>query len=137
MRRVGELSAGALATFSHAELVFSDNNIIRIDDFLADQTEAANQILLAGNERLPDRYYRGLAIGRFDGDLQEIDNRGLMLRGKLIVSPGVEIDCVMNKERIPEARDAFGKRVLIEGTAHYDGDQQLPTRIDVLAICVH
>lgn len=77
---------------------------------------------------------RGRAIGSFDGELQEIDNRGLILRGKLILTPGVEIDCVMNKERVPEAREAFGNRVVIEGTAHYDGDQQLPTRIDVAAI---
>lgn len=134
VRQVGKLSAGALETFSHAELAFADDNVIRIDDFLARQSEAANQILSAGPEGLPDQYYRGRAIGSFDGELQEIDNRGLMLRGKLILAAGVEVDCVMNKGRVPEAREAFGKRVVIEGTAHYDGDQQLPTRIDVAAI---
>jgi hypothetical protein len=133
VHQVGKLSAGALETFSHAELAFADDNVIRIDDFLARQWEAATR-MLTRPEALPDRYYHGRAIGSFDGELQEIDNRGLMLRGKLILSPGVEVDCVMNKDRVPEAREAFGKRVIIEGTAHYDGAQQLPTRIDVVAI---
>ena len=77
----------------------------------------------------------GGQLASFDGELKEIDNRGRILRGKLILSAGaVEIDCVMNKERVPEAREAFDKRVIIEGTAHYDRDQQLPTRIDVSTI---
>jgi hypothetical protein len=132
--RVGQLSAGALGTFSHAELAFSDENVIRIDDFFERQSEAANQFQLVGPEALRDRFYRGRAIGSFDGELQEIDNRGAVLRGKLIVGAGVEIDCVLNKDRVPEAREAFDKRVVIEGTAHYDGEQQLPTRIDVSAV---
>jgi hypothetical protein len=134
VHQVGQLSRGALETFSHAELAFSDDNVIRIDDFLARQSEAANQVLMVGPEGLSDQYYRGRAIGSFDGELQEIDNRGLILRGKLILAAGVEIDCVMNKDRVPEARDAFGKRVVIDGTAHYDGEQQLPMRIDVATI---
>ncbi len=134
VHQIGKLSAGVLELFSHAELTFADDNVIRIDDFLARQSEAANQMLAAGPEGLPDRYYRGRAIGSFDGDLQEIDNRGRILRGKLILAAGVEVDCVMDKDRVPEARRAFGKRVVIEGTAHYDGEQQLPTRIDVAAI---
>jgi hypothetical protein len=134
VHRVGQLSVGALQTFSHAELAFSDDSVIRVDDFLARQSEAAYQLLRAGPEAIPEQYYRGRAVGSFDGELQEIDNRGLMLRGKLIVTPGVEIDCIMNKDRIPEARDAFGMRVIIEGTAHYDGYQQLPTRIDILKL---
>lgn len=133
VHRVGQLSAGAMEIFSHAELAFSDDKVIRIDDFLARQAEAAEALI---NEPggLPDRYYRGRAIGTFDGELQEIDNRGRTLRGKLILSQGVEIDCVMNKERVPDARKAFGKRVIIEGVAHYDGEEQLPSRIDVTTI---
>jgi hypothetical protein len=133
--RVQQLSQGVLRSFSHAELAFADDNVIRIDDFMERQSEAAHNVLLSGPEAPPDRFYRGRAIGSFDGQLEEIDNRGLILRGKLILSAGgVEIDCVMNKDRVPEARDAFDKRVIIDGTAHYDGDQQLPTRIDVATI---
>ena len=134
IQRVGQLSAGALQTFSHAELAFADDNVIRVDDFLARQSELANQTLLAGPEGIHDQYYRGRAVGSFDGELQEIDNRGLILRGKLILTAGVEIDCVLNKDRVPEAREGFGKRVIVEGTAHYDGNEQLPARVDVLAM---
>lgn len=133
VQRVGQLSAGAMETFSHAELVFPDDNVIRIDDFLSRQADAAG-VLIAEPEGHRDQFYRGRAIGSFDGELQEIDNRGMILRGKLILSPGVEIDCVMNKERVPEAREAFGSRVVVQGTAHYDGEQQLPSRIDVTTI---
>jgi hypothetical protein len=91
--------------------------------------------VLVGAETMRDRFYRGRAIGSFDGELQEIDNRGMILRGKLILTAGgAEIDCVMNKERVPEAREAFDKRVIIEGNAYYDGQDQLPTRIDVASI---
>ena len=135
VHRVQQLSKGALQTFSHAELVFADDNVIRIDDFLERQSEVAHRSFIIAPEVPTDRYYRGLAMGSFDGELKEIDNRGLILRGKLVLSAGaVEIDCVMNKERVPEARDAFDKRVIIDGTAHYDGEQQLPTRIDVATI---
>ncbi|MBV9201638.1 MAG: hypothetical protein JOY83_18305 [Alphaproteobacteria bacterium] len=59
------------------------------------------------------------------------------MRGKLILSAGgIEIDCVMNKERIPEAVECFDKRVIVEGTAHYDGENQIPARLDVANIKV-
>ncbi len=64
VRRVGQLSRGALQTFSHAELVFADDNIIRIDDFLERQSDIAHAALTAGLETPSDRYYRGRAIGQ-------------------------------------------------------------------------
>ena len=135
VKNVQQLSKGALKDFSHAELVFSDSNVIRIDEFLERQSEVAYRDLISGPETKADRYYRGRAIGSFDGELKEIDNRGLILRGKLVLSAGnLEIDCVMNKERVPEVREAFDKRVIIEGIAHYDGENQLPIRIDVTTI---
>jgi len=136
VRQIERLGAGVQRNFSHGEIAFSDDNIIRIDDFLARQTEVAQQLWLAGPAEAKDRFYRGLAIGSFDGELKEIDARGTVLRGKLILTAGddIEIDCVMNRDRIPQARECFDKRVIVEGTAHYDGEQQLPTRIDVNTI---
>jgi len=123
-----------LQTFSHGEIEFSDDTVIRIDDFLARQSEVAKSIFDEAEESA-QRYYRGIAIGAFDGELKEIDSRGTLLRGVLLLTAGgAEIDCVMNKDHIPEARDAFDKRVIVEGPAHYDGEQQLPTRIDVKTI---
>jgi hypothetical protein len=132
--RVQKLGDGVAKRFSHAELAFSGNNVIRIDDFLLRQAQVAIEAITLPELQLPT-YYRGLAVGTFDGLLKEIDARGTVLRGKLILSAGgLEIDCVMNKERVPEARESFDKRVIIEGAAHYDGLSQVPVRLDVRTI---
>lgn len=79
--------------------------------------------------------YRGIAFGTFDGVLKEINARGTMLRGVLVLTPsGVEIDCVINKDRVPEAKERFDNRVIIKGAAHYDGSNPLPVRLDVHSI---
>lgn len=135
--KIGKLGEGALETFSHGEISFPDDEVIRVDDFLVRQTKIAERALFFKDEAQAsrERFYRGIAIGSFDGELKEIDSRGTVLRGKLILSAGgAEIDCVMNKDRVPEAREAFDNRVIVEGAAHYDGEQQLPTRIDVNTI---
>jgi hypothetical protein len=135
VQHVRKLGQGVAKKFSHAELAFSDDNVIRIDDFLLKQSSIAYETLTIPNLRARDTFFRGLAIGSFDGVLKEIDARGTMLRGKLVLSAGgLEIDCVMNKDRVPEARESFDKRVAIEGTAHYDGVSQLPVRLDVRSI---
>jgi hypothetical protein len=134
VRQIQRLGQGVARSFSHAELAFAEANVIRIDDFLLKQSEQAVRAITGGGERA-ERYFRGLVVGSFDGLLKEIDARGTMLRGKLVLSAGaVEVDCVMNKERVPEARESFDKRVIIEGAAHYDGENQLPARVDVRTI---
>jgi hypothetical protein len=135
VQQVQKLGEGVAKKFSHAELAFSDDNIIRIDDYLLKQSEDAIELTLNVPPEPIDKFYRGLAIGAFDGTLKEIDARGTMLRGKLILTAGgLEIDCVMNKDRIPQARESFDQRVVVEGAAHYDGESQLPDRIDIRAI---
>jgi len=69
--------------------------------------------------------------------LKEIDARGTMLRGKLVLTAGgLEIDCVMNKDRVREARNSFDKHVIIEGAAHYDAKRQIPARLDIKSLKV-
>jgi hypothetical protein len=105
-----------------------------VDDEAIDRSEADEAAALP-ELKGSDKFYRGIATCGFDGFLKEIDARGTMLRGKLVLSAGgAEIDCVMNKERVPEARESFDKRVIIEGKAHYDGINQIPSRIDVRTI---
>jgi hypothetical protein len=132
VKYINKLGQGVARKFSHAEIAFADNNVIRIDDFLVRQSEVAYEFAV-----LPDaerKFYRGLGIGSFEGILKEIDARGTMLRGKLVPTTGVEIDCVMNKDRVPEARESFDKRVIVDGIAHYDGISRLPVRVDVKSI---
>jgi hypothetical protein len=136
VKQVQKLGKGVATRFSHAEISFSDDVVIRIDDYLLRQTEAAYETLKSPDGP-PDRYYRGIAIGSFDGVLKEIDARGTMLRGKLVLTAGgSEIDCVMNKERVREAGNSFDKRVVIDGAAHYDGEKQLPARLDIKSLRV-
>ena len=131
VRKIEKLSQGVSERFSHAEVSFSDEKVIRIDDYLQHQAEDA---LLAPINAPSEKQqsYRGAAFGAFEGVLKEIDSRGTMLRGKLVLEPSsTEIDCVMNKDRVPEARESFDSRVTIKATAHYDGRSNLPARLDV------
>lgn len=137
VKRIAKLSEGVGKQFAHAEIGFPNDNIIRIDEYLLRQAEAAYELVTSPSDKLQEsKGYRGIAFGTFDGFLKEIDSRGTMLRGKLVLNPGLEIDCVMNKERVSDARDNFDKRVVIKGAAHYDGKNQLPTRLDVHSIKV-
>ena len=134
-QNIQKLSRGVAKSFAHAEIVFGDENVIRIDDFLERQADVAFEIATLPEIGTTAKYYRGIASGSFDGFLKEIDARGTMLRGKLVLSAaGIEVDCIMNKDRVPQARESFDKRVSVEGAAHYDGVNQLPSRIDVRTI---
>lgn len=134
-KKIEKLTEGANEKFAHGEISFSDDNVVRIDDYL--QRQAADA-LNAPHLILVDRHptmYKGAAFATFDGMLKEIDSRGTMLRGKLVLEPGTtEIDCVMNKTRVPDARHGFDKRVVIKGIARYDGRSNLPARVDVYEI---
>ena len=131
VKKIVRLSRGVSKRFAHAEIRFADDSVIRIDDYLQHQAE---DVLLAEPIGEPQSY-RGVAYGEFEGVLKEIDSRGTMLRGKLVLTPSdTEIDCVMNKDRVPEARDSFDQRVVIKGAANYDGRSALPARLDIREI---
>ena len=134
VEKIEKLSKGANDRFGHAEIDFPGSSVIRIDDYFQRQAEEAR---LAANDASVGQLqsYKGAAFGTFDGVLKEIDSRGTMLRGKLVLVPSAtEIDCVMNKDRVPAARESFNKRVVIKGTARYDGRGGLPARVDVAEI---
>ena len=136
VKRIERLSKGANKRFAHAELNFAGITVIRIDDYLQRQVEDAIRTLtnpLIGEHQS----YKGIAFGTFDGVLKEIDSRGTMLRAKLVLAPSAtEIDCVMNKDRVPAARESFDKRVVLKGAARYDGRGALPARVEVNEIRV-
>ena len=131
VQKIHTLSKGASTKFAHAELSFPGETVLRIDDYLQDRAEDVIADPLGEIIGQPQSY-RGSAFSTFDGVLKEIDSRGIMLRGKLVLEPSAsEIDCVMNKDRVPEARESFDKRVMINGIARYDGRGGLPVRLDV------
>jgi hypothetical protein len=129
------LSEGADKRFRHAEIDFESDNIIRIDDYMLRQSQRAleRDVKKVLTERTP--FFRGIAIGTFDGVLRVIDSRGELLRATLVTTAGAkEIDCVVKKDRVEDFAQNFDHRVRIEGTAHYESDSALPVRVDVKTV---
>jgi hypothetical protein len=125
-------------SFSHGEIAFDGNNIIRIDDYLAQQFEKVTARKNGKLEQLThSSSFEGIAMGTFDGVIQELDSRGTLVRGKLtLTAGGKEIDCVFLREDIGALRESFDKRARVEAIAHYDGESMLPVRLDVRTITV-
>lgn len=128
------LVKGIGSTFSHGEVRFAGENVIRIDDFLANQTRRAVK-RVRGEDEPAERYFEGIAIETLDGMVQEMDARGALVRGKLVLTAGrKEIDCVFRRSDIETLRHSFDKRARVEAVAHYDGVSLLPVRLDVKRI---
>ena len=72
----------------------------------------------------------------FEGRLDEIDYRGAVWTGDLMLPAGTtHIECVFDKAQGEDALNPFGnKNVCITGRAIYTGDSQLPERIEVIRI---
>jgi hypothetical protein len=88
-----------------------------------------------GIEEESERHFEGIAHGVFDGVLKELDSRGVLVRGKLILTAGgKEIDCIFKRDDIPILRENFERRARVEAVAHYDGENVLPARLDVKRI---
>jgi hypothetical protein len=120
--------------FSHGEIEFGGNNIVRIDEYLANQTKRAID-RLRGVDDEKDKNFEGVAYGVFDGVLKELDSRGILVQGKLVLTAGSkEIECIFKRDDIPELRNNFDRRARVEGIAHYDGAELLPVRLDVKKI---
>ena len=83
-----------------------------------------------------DNWFLGSAIMSFEGRLDEIDYRGPVWTGDLMLPAGTtHVECVFDKSQGEDALNPFGnKNVCVTGRAIYTGDSQLPERIEVLAI---
>lgn len=120
--------------FSHAEIDFGKGNVIRIDDYFAKQMERALR-RIQGDDELDNAAFNGTTFATFDGVVMEIDARGNLMRGKLILTAGgKELDCVFRKEDVAEMRNSFNKRARITAIAHFNGTDKLPDRLDVRGV---
>ncbi|MCA3642636.1 MAG: hypothetical protein IOC63_12395 [Methylobacterium sp.] len=81
-------------------------------------------------------FYAGNAIGAFDGRLENLDYRGGVWRGHLVLpGNGAQIECIFDSSRGEDYFNHFGhKRVSVSGRAIYTGDSQLPERVEVVSI---
>lgn len=131
------LNNGAGHSFAFGEFKSNHGQIIRIDDFLE---KAARSVMIERakenqGESVPERGFTGIAYGSFDGTLLEVDSRGNVPRGKLILTAGGrEVDCTLNALKTPERQAALESRVIAYGRAHYDGSSGLPVRLEVTKV---
>jgi len=114
-----------LAQFNDTELP--------IDDFFRRQVDRVGAKDDAGRS---DNWFLGSAIMSFEGRLDEIDYRGAVWTGELMLPAGTtHIECVFDRSQGEDVLNPFGnKNVCITGRAIYTGDSQLPERIEVLTI---
>lgn len=135
VRSLGSLVTGVDKRFSHGEIKFTKNNVVRIDDYFAKQVDKAIRRTKGELSEQPQRYFEGIAFETLDGVVKEMDARGTLVRGKLVLTVGSkELDCVFNTADIQILRDSFDKRARVDGVAHYDGISPLPVRLDVRKI---
>ena len=116
----------------HVLAQFNDTEL-PIDDFFRRQVDRVG----AKDDAAPaDNWFLGSAIMSFEGRLDEIDYRGAVWTGELMLPGGTtHIECVLDKSQGEDALNPFGnKNVCVTGRAIYTGDSQLPERIEVLAI---
>lgn len=133
IKSIKDLTMGAGDKFSHAEINKGNDNIIRIDDFLKKRAIDI-ETSITKKLKLPS-LYKGIAIGEFDGILKEVDARGNIVKGILILTAGeVQLEYTLKQQDIESVRDNFNKRAIVKGMAHYDGKNPLPVRIDVKSI---
>lgn len=126
---------GAGSEFSHIDLATDTGEQVRVDDFLYRQSErflreiAAPPMIGASDILLP---YVGQARDAFDGEIKEVDLRGSIWHGRLVLSGFKrELDCTFHSMLIDQLRTSLNKRVWCERTAIYDGTSSLPARLEV------
>ena len=125
--------AKALDPSFHVLAQFSDTEL-PVDDFFARQVD---RVGVKDDPRAQaDNWFLGSAMMSFEGRLDEIDYRGAVWTGDLMLPAGTtHVECVFDKSQGEDALNPFGnKSVCITGRAIYTGDSQLPERIEVINI---
>jgi len=116
----------------HVLVQFNDTEL-PVDDFFRRQVD---RVGAKDDAVRSDNWFLGSAIMSFEGRLDEIDYRGAVWTGDLMLPGGTtHIECVLDKAQGEDALNPFGnKNVCVTGRAIYTGDSQLPERIEVLTI---
>lgn len=140
LRQLTTLTRGSGKVFSYAELWVEERAPIRIDALLAEQVELVEAKALRADMSLQKdeaarRWFEGIALGTFDGEIKQVDLRGSLPQVKLVLTAGrKEIDCVLRQPDIERLRENLDRRVRVSGRAIYDGKSGLPRRIEVMDI---
>jgi hypothetical protein len=117
--------------FSHIDLYLDDAPILRVDDFFERQTAT----FLAAEPRKSKARFTGSSVDAFDGYLKEVDLRGQLWRGKLVLAgTKKELDCIFRGPTLKNISDNLDQRVWAEGLAIYREESALPSRVEISRI---
>src|ERR1700734_617735 len=122
----------ALNPSFHVLAQFKDTEL-PIDEFFRRQVD---RVGAKDDAVRTDNWFLGSAIMSFEGRLDEIDYRGAVWTGDLMLPAGTTtVGGVFDKSQGEDALNPFGnKNVCVTGRAIYTGDSQLPERIEVISI---
>jgi hypothetical protein len=128
VRHIGLLTSGVESKFGFAEIRTTNNNVVRVDDFLRRRAVIAKK-------SVAEPWFSGAVMASFDGVLDYVDARGALPQIKLtLTAGGKEIDCICRQEDIEAIGDALKKRVRVFGRAIYASSSPLPMRVEVTAV---
>ena len=121
---------GAETDFSYMELGYANETAIPIDTLFEKQLE---QFIKENSQEVTlPKLFRGQSHDSFDCELKEVDFRGKISRGILILTgTTIEIPCTFPKFTTGEIKERGDTRIWAIGNAIYDGVSQLPIRIEV------
>ena len=101
--------------------------------FFLNRATEASTALAEDAER--QSWFKGSAVGTFDGEIKEADLRGSIPKVIIRLTAGnKDIDCVCPGLSVDDIKSVLNQRVRLTGTAYYDGDSGLPIRIEVTSI---
>lgn len=126
-----KLCEGVTDKFEYIEMSSLNSQPISVDGFFKGQVER-----FCAEVDHPDAapsFFRGQAFESAEGELKEVDFRGKMRRGILVVSGSLkEISCVFTRTLTDDdILNHTNKRTWVEGNAIYSGESALPSRIEV------
>jgi len=133
-RRIADLGSGAEKNFAYGELWINGYEPVRVDSFLKEQARAVYEKTEPARPA-EQKWFKGVAIGAFEGTVKLADLRGALPLVRLVLAAGgKEIDCVMSGFSTDQIKDLLNSKVEIEGRAIYDGRSGLPRRIEALKV---
>lgn len=131
---IAKVCRGAGEKFSHIE--FDSTRLespIRVDRLVSRQVD--RMVAEAASQVDVPLHFRGQSQDAFDGEIKELDLRGRLYTGKLVLSGGAkEINCVFPHFSVGRLKEVLDSRVWAEGQAIYDGTSPLPVRLEVVSI---
>jgi hypothetical protein len=125
-------SKGAGDHFSHMDVLIDQVAAIRVDDFFEKQVATFVALPKEEMEKKFSTNFAGRAFDAFDGCIKEVDLRGSIWRGKLVLTAGSkEIDCAFRNFSLDEVKANLDQRIWAEGFAIYSEQSGLPQRLEI------